>query len=442
MGRLVYVSFLGTNDYLAAKYRIDDFVSEPTKFVQEADIKYLMNKNEEISEYIFFISDVAEKKNWNDNLAYGHREDFEEGFKGLKTILFDKLRLNKGKVSKIDIEDILYENGKLDTQTFTYKLFERIFNEIKNDSELIIDITHSFRSIPFVAFSAFKYLTYTKNVKIKHIFYGAFEDLGPINKVKDIPIEKRIANIVDLKPLLFLEDWASAVEDFKLYGRLHKLKNLSTNEEFIKSLDSFEEIFILGNGKEMYKGDKIDNLKDSLNKEKIVDIPELNEVVKNVKSYFLEELDKYGEENIENILKGIEFLYGKKQFNQAITLIIELLFSYLCIKYDKKKDKCLNNPHRRDRYRSICYILFKGDEENEKKWKVKNETERKRIREVLNKIDKDEKDIIEKVYSEMINLRNLLNHGGFNKEESISFKDLREKIKKSLEEIKKLLKEN
>ncbi|MCX7969396.1 MAG: CRISPR-associated DxTHG motif protein, partial [Armatimonadetes bacterium] len=65
-----------------------------------------------------------------------------------------------------------------------------------------LDITHSFRSIPFIVFAVAAYLRRTKNVNICHIVYGAFEARDKQNR----------APIFDLTPLLDLLDWLSGAE--------------------------------------------------------------------------------------------------------------------------------------------------------------------------------------------------------------------------------------
>lgn len=434
MGRVVYVSFLGDNPYLAGRYEYNGKVSKVTKFVQEADISFF---KDEINEYIFFLSKDARENNWENNENYKHKKEFSEGVKGLKTIL-EELEIESEKIKEVDIENILHFDGKINTQSFVNKLFVKIIEEIPENSELIVDVTHSFRSIPFVSLTAFKYLGKIKNVKIKHLFYGAFEELGKIREIEKIPIEKRIAPIIDLKPLLFLEEFSEGVEDFKLYGRVTKLKNLF-GENIGNLLLKFEKIFILGNGKKMFYGDEILGLKDALEKEKIVNNNDLAKIEENLKNEIIRELKKYKKGNISNIFKGIEFLKGKKQYVQTITLIIEILLTHLCLKHKfYTQDECILNPHKRDTYSKTCYIIAKEIENDDSKWKGSDE-QKKRISEVLEQLNTYEKEIIKEIYKNFNEIRNYLNHGGFRKE--IDIDNLESVIDNAINNLKKLLTE-
>ncbi len=436
MGRLVYVSFLGTNDYVASKYRLNDEVSEPTKFVQEAEITFL---KDEIDEYIFFISKEANQKNWKNNSNYKYIEDFSDGYIGLEYILKEKLKIEKDKIKVIDIENILHPDGeKLNTKDFVYRLFGKIVENIEEGSKLIIDITHSFRSIPFVSFTAFKYLSYMKSVEIKNIFYGAFEDLGAPNDVIEIGIDDRIAEIVDLKPLLFLEEWASGIEDYNLYGRFTKLKELVDEEDIIKSFDNFEEIFLLGNGKEMFYAKKIEELKNKIGNARIIENPSLNEIVNDIKEKILKDLSEYNKNNLKNILIGIKFLIEKNQLVQATTLIIEFLYSYLCRKYSNRKNECETNYYKRELYQKTTWIIANEHESNEEEWKISDDRVKEKIRNLLNNITECEKEIIKNVYKNMNSLRNNLNHGGF-KDFEMNINNLKEKIKDALSSLNTLM---
>lgn len=83
-----------------------------------------------------------------------------------------------------------------------WEIFNNLTAIVEDNDELLLDITHAFRSIPLLAFTAAAYLRRTKGVTIRHIVYGVFTGKG-----NDAPI-------LDLIILLDLLDWLSGVEFF------------------------------------------------------------------------------------------------------------------------------------------------------------------------------------------------------------------------------------
>lgn len=83
-----------------------------------------------------------------------------------------------------------------------WRIFERCAEIVNKGDEVLLDITHAFRSLPLIVFAVAAYLRRTKNVNISRIVYGAFEARDEQNR----------APIFDLTPLLDLLDWLSGAE--------------------------------------------------------------------------------------------------------------------------------------------------------------------------------------------------------------------------------------
>ena len=62
--RKVFLSFLGASNYHTCDYCFNGECIEDVKFVQEAIIKIFCKDFENRDEYIFFLTDKAEKQNW------------------------------------------------------------------------------------------------------------------------------------------------------------------------------------------------------------------------------------------------------------------------------------------------------------------------------------------------------------------------------------------
>lgn len=121
---------------------------------------------------------------------------------------------------------------------------QSIFNEIdrmiskqmndfpQQEIELYVDITTSLRSIPTLLLSAVRYLEHAKGIKVRKIYYGAFEA-----KRVEVPV-------YEMDSFVSLLDWSSAVDLFKRTGSAVQLAQLLTQHERelgLASLQAFTE---------------------------------------------------------------------------------------------------------------------------------------------------------------------------------------------------------
>ena len=84
--------------------------------------------------------------------------------------------------------------------------FNKILDEINDDDQIIFDITHGFRSTPMQILVVLNYAkVIKKNVKIKGIYYGAFENRDNVTN---------IAPIFDLSNYDEILDWTAAADSF------------------------------------------------------------------------------------------------------------------------------------------------------------------------------------------------------------------------------------
>ncbi|MHA2641763.1 MAG: TIGR02221 family CRISPR-associated protein [bacterium JZ-2024 1] len=113
----------------------------------------------------------------------------------------------------VNWEPVEIPEGKNESDLWT--LLERCANLVNRGDELILDITHAFRSIPMMVFAVAGYLRATKKVTIRHIIYGAFEaGQGPPGSPKGL----REVPVIDLTALLTLLDWLNGAELFQRRG--------------------------------------------------------------------------------------------------------------------------------------------------------------------------------------------------------------------------------
>lgn len=119
--------------------------------------------------------------------------------------------------SQVDFTPIDIPSGKNESEL--WQIFESISHVVEPDTELILDVTHGFRSQPMLLLAVAVYLQAVKNVTITKILYGAFD-------AKD---ENGIAPIFNLLPFLDIIRWSTATEQFLKYGSATLLKDILTN---------------------------------------------------------------------------------------------------------------------------------------------------------------------------------------------------------------------
>jgi hypothetical protein len=92
--------------------------------------------------------------------------------------------------------------------------FEELLKRIHDGDELIFDMTHGFRAVAVVFSSAMHFLRLTRNIKLRHVFYGAHDSDPP--------------EIVDYRNFYAVQDWTEAVSRLVDDADASKLAALAT----------------------------------------------------------------------------------------------------------------------------------------------------------------------------------------------------------------------
>ncbi len=203
MGRL-YLSFLGTNDYVPCTYYRDgDQAVKNVRFVQEATVAMYCRDWTSKDRIRIFTTEEAHKNNWVD----GHFSDRESNkpLEGLNTCI-SRLKLGA------DIADVPIPDGKNEEEIWS--IFKKVYDEIQENDIIVFDITHAFRSIPLLANVVMNYAKVLKRISIQGILYGAFEALGHLEAVRKMPVEERRVPIFNLTSFDALHDWTLAIDRF------------------------------------------------------------------------------------------------------------------------------------------------------------------------------------------------------------------------------------
>ncbi|KPQ38070.1 MAG: CRISPR-associated TM1812 family protein [Phormidium sp. OSCR] len=174
------LTFLGTGNYAQTTYTWED---------QEVTTKYVaaaINEFFDIDTVQAFLTTEARDTHW---------------------MMFSKAVKNA--------EEVFIPSGRSEEEL--WQIFEAVVNAVEPGETIVLDVTHSFRSIPLFVFLAGTYLQKSRNVKIGGVYYGAYER------------DRERSPIFDLTPTLKFIDWLTATDKFLDTGSAKNLGQLLTN---------------------------------------------------------------------------------------------------------------------------------------------------------------------------------------------------------------------
>lgn len=219
--RKVFLSFLGTNDYLPCNYQIKGHSPViQVRFVQEACIARWCADWSGDDRIFICVTDEAYKKNWLDD---GHRDRDQNipEHQGLASRL-------QGLHLVAPAEPIMVPTGRSEEEI--WEIFARVFSLLEEEDHLYLDITHAFRSLPMLAMVILSYAKVMRTISVRSISYGALEALGNVGDVKNLPVEGRNVPVFDLLPFDRLQDWVTAVDRFTATGDGKMIRQLADQE--------------------------------------------------------------------------------------------------------------------------------------------------------------------------------------------------------------------
>ena len=238
-----FLSVLGTGLYEPVCYQDKDFTSKEQEYVQLAVIeKYSNLLREDDARITIFLTNKAKKSNyenkvidpfikekmdkWNNpnvltDVGYekpGLEKQFKEQFKELEA-----------KLNPVDIEDPSNEGA-------IWELFQKINGELRENDQIIFDITHSFRSIPMLALIVINYAKVLKKCELFYLCYGAYEPSLPRkNGIKKAPL-------ADLTLYNDILEWTNAANVFMKYGNAALMNQLVDDKIKSAPLDKKKEV--------------------------------------------------------------------------------------------------------------------------------------------------------------------------------------------------------
>ena len=253
MARKVLISFLGTGPleskesrvYKTAKYRLGDnelgsfpFVSAALKEYYSIDKVLLVGTVHSMWEEVYRWFSANSQKNIDDDVYLSIDDYCKEADHSSSLFLPHQAEIENaiGEGSRIVlIKYGINEKEVMDNINIILGL-EQYLNE---GDELIVDITHSFRSLPIFMMNLLIYLKNVsgKRINISHIHYGMLE----INK------ELGYTPIIDLKAMMEVNEWITGAYSFSRFGNAYKISELLSEEEKSVStlLDDFSNLMNL-----------------------------------------------------------------------------------------------------------------------------------------------------------------------------------------------------
>lgn len=436
--RKVFISILGTSNYSSCEYTQGDFTSSNTRFIQEATLEFLNVKETWTAQDIayIFLTPTARTSNWQEKTLNWKKE--EKGYRGLEPIL-EEMKL-PCPIKTVDITEDGDEQG-------LWSVFQTIYDKLQEGDELYIDITHSFRYLPMLLLVLCNYAKFLKQTKVVHISYGNYEAKATIKP------------LVDLMPLVEVQNWTLAASDFLRNGRTSSFAELVSERiqpilkatrgqdedaralrQFINRLEPLSQSLTTVRGKMIIDGGIFRDLNDSAQNLKNTLIPAMAPLIDKIKDSFSGFAPT---SSIENGFVAAQWCYDKQLYQQSITILLETLKGYTAEQAGYPCDEQQYQDLVGDAYSKAFKDKLKDKGKGKGKSKSKDPDEDLNRRKVIF----DEMSSLPLVnqlcglYNEIGQLRNDFNHAGV-RSYPIKADDIPRQIKEKMDRLSQALKDD
>ena len=187
--------------------------------------------------------------------------------------------------------------------------------------ELIVDVTHSFRSLPILVMNLLLYINNVsmKHIKLSHIYYGMVEMIK----------EYGYAPIVDLKKVMELNKWIMGANSFKEYGKAYQISELlkGVDTDASTRLKHFSDVMNLNHIFAISRETK--SIKTILKKDFPSLLPQM--IVKPVVKEFVKSFQNTENDPALFQLKLAEWQYKHMNYAAALISLQESILTYACM---------------------------------------------------------------------------------------------------------------
>ena len=409
-----------------------DFVCEPTRFIQYATLNMLQAKSEQPDAVRIFVTDKAKDANWNKSIT--QRLDFRINKTVPYTGLESVLEYLGDKIEAVSVPD----GGN---EAEMWDIFNKVYNEIAFGDELYIDLTHAFRYLPMLMLVLSNYAKFLKNVTVTSITYGNFE-------ARDR--DTNIAPFVNLLPLTKLQDWTTAAADFKRNGYTDSLVKLAkeklaplcrpeadnpvfarTMRDIVIKLNTLADERLTCRGMDVVSGSTLNNLDQLMADIDNTGIAPLTPIMDEVKANLNASISPS-----KRCLDAARWCYNRHLYQQAITFLQEGITTYFCIRHS------IDIDHEDLRgYVNKAFRILTPD--NQGNLLPKDKLDQVAIPSLLEALVNDEmiaNQELVNIFNAISEVRNDFNHSGFrSKKAPLKATDIKKKIDELLNKVETIL---
>lgn len=197
----------------------------------------------------------------------------------------------------------------------------KIHDYLSTGDELIVDVTHSFRSLPLMIMNLLIYINNVsaKHVAISHIYYSMIE----------MSKEYGYAPVVDLKKILELNNWIMGANSFKKYGNADLIASLlnGVDSDASNKIKHFSDVMLLNHLFAISK--ETQSLQVLLKREFSSQLPEL--IVKPVVKDFVKRFQNTEKSPALFQFKLAEWQYNHMNYAAALISLQESILTYACL---------------------------------------------------------------------------------------------------------------
>lgn len=140
--------------------------------------------------------------------------------------------LRQSMPADVKVTFVLVKKGENESEL--WEIFSQVARAVQRNEEIAFDVTHGLRSFPLIGLLAAAFLRTGLGVKLKRVFYGAFD-------VRDKSVTPNRTPMFDLTPMLTLLEWAVAADRFNRTGDSRYFASLLREQQKILALQAQKE---------------------------------------------------------------------------------------------------------------------------------------------------------------------------------------------------------
>ncbi len=389
---LCFVTFLGTGNYEKVSYQTLDGSVITTAYAQTAIVHGFQNEIRQNAMALVFATSEAKTRHW----------DAEQSLQSELLRYFDQPNIKTIEIPTVTTEEEIWS------------LFDKIFQNIPEESELIFDITHAFRSIPFLGIVIINYARLVKNISLRGIFYGVYD--------RNLPSPYKIIDLTNIDRLL---RWSIGVSQYLNTGNAAEINQLASETvgKYRKSNKDADPYLYLernlaNNLRNVWPVLTTCRTPDIIDGTKFISIQEKIEELKKYNIHYIKPLgvlyDKIEEvvylfkkDCVANILPAVYLCIQYNLIQQGITILQEGIITILL--YLLGVDDYMTREHREAVARYFNFI-------NEP-MKYTNPATEEPYKEVGQRLEKSQVvNNFKEIYKRLQDIRNDINHAGFTRQ--------------------------